>query len=98
MTVNLIVKEGFLLVAFSGRVLVLLHATVVVADGEEEGEVVAHHHQHREDVKQRLKPHSGRRQNNGENKPPETIHGFNSCCKLDSFITKNMFLLQIPTV
>ena len=52
MTVNLIVKEGFFLVAFSGRVLVLLHAAVVVADGEEEGEVVAHHHQHREDVNQ----------------------------------------------
>jgi len=71
---NLIVKETFFHVTFPGRVLMLFHTTVVVADGEEEGEVVAHHHQHRQHAQQRLEPHSGWRQNDGEDNPPETIN------------------------
>ncbi len=71
---NLIVKERFFLVTFSCRVLMFLHTAVVVADGEEEGEVVAHHHQHRQHAQQRLEPHSWWRQNDGEDNPPETIY------------------------
>ena len=51
-------QEGILSVGPSGRVLVLLDAVEVVADGEEEGEVPAHDHQHRHDAEHGLEPHA----------------------------------------
>ena len=54
----LIVEERLISVLFSSGVLVLLHAVEVVADGEEEGEVPAHDHQHRHDAEHGLEPHA----------------------------------------
>ena len=54
----MIVEERLISVLFSSGVLVLLHAVEVVADGEEEGEVPAHDHQHRHDAEHGLEPHA----------------------------------------
>ncbi len=54
----LTIKEGFFSILFSCGVLMLFDSREVVADGEEEGEVVAHHHQHRDHAQQRFQPHS----------------------------------------
>ena len=54
----LIVEERLISVLFSSGVLVLLHAVEVVADGEEEGEVPSHDHQHCRNAEHGLEQHS----------------------------------------
>ncbi len=50
--IYLVIKKGLLVVGLPSGVLVHVDAPEVVADGEEEGQVVASNHQHRQHVQQ----------------------------------------------